>query len=126
MSANEQQVGGEHYRNKSIQPWDYIAANGLGFFEGNIVRYVSRWKEKDGVRDLQKARHYIDKLIELSTAQERANTITVAAIDEMFEHKGNGIVVLKTSRRGRKPKAPYGLKADGTPYQRRPRNWKGD
>lgn len=125
MSANEKQVGGEHYRNKSIQPWDYIAANGLGFFEGNVVRYVSRWKEKGGVRDLEKARHYIDKLIELAAPKQEGNTVTVADIDEMFEKKGNGIVVLKESRRGRKPKAPYGLKADGTPYRRRPRNWEG-
>ena len=126
MSANEQQVGGEHYRHKSIQPWDYIAANGLGFFEGNIVRYVSRWKEKGGVRDLEKARHYIDKLIELSSDAPQSNTITVAAIDDAFEKKGGGIVVLKKIKRGRKPKAPYGLKADGTPYLRRPRNWKGN
>jgi hypothetical protein len=124
MSANEEQVGGEHYRHKSIQPWDYIAANGLGFFEGNIVRYVSRWKEKGGVRDLEKARHYIDKLIELSSDALQSNTITVAAIDDAFEKNGNGIVVLKKVKRGRKPKAQYGLKADGTPYLRRPRNWK--
>lgn len=48
-----------------IQPWDYIAANHLGFFEGNVVKYVTRWKSKGGVEDLQKARHYLDKLIEL-------------------------------------------------------------
>lgn len=70
MSANEKQVGGRHYRNQEIQPWDYIASNGLGFFEGNIVKYVSRWKRKGGVEDLQKARHYLDKLIELEGADE--------------------------------------------------------
>ena len=65
--ANHHQVSGDHYRLKSIQPWDYIAANGLGYFEGNVVKYVSRWREKGGVEDLRKARHYIDKLIELET-----------------------------------------------------------
>ena len=65
MAANETQVGGEHYKRKLIQPWDYIAANDLGYFEGNIVKYVSRWREKAGVEDLKKARHYLDKLIEL-------------------------------------------------------------
>ena len=65
MSANEIQVAGSHYKDKSIQPWDYIAANQLGYFEGNIVKYVSRWREKGGVDDLRKARHYLDKLIEL-------------------------------------------------------------
>lgn len=64
-TANARQVGGDHYRNQAIQPWDFIAANELGFFEGNIVKYVSRWKDKDGVADLEKARHYLDKLIEL-------------------------------------------------------------
>lgn len=64
MSANEKQVGGDHYRDQAIQPWDYIARNGLGYFEGNIVKYVSRWKQKGGIEDLRKARHYLDKLIE--------------------------------------------------------------
>jgi hypothetical protein len=63
--ANENQVGGQHYKGKAIQPWDFIAANELGYFEGNIVKYVSRWRDKGGVDDLRKARHYLDKLIEL-------------------------------------------------------------
>lgn len=63
--ANTRQVAGDHYI-QPIQPWDYIAANGLDFFEGNIVKYVTRWKKKGGVEDLQKARHYLDKLIELA------------------------------------------------------------
>jgi len=66
-SVNNIQHGGTHYKDKSMQPWDYIAANGLGYFEGNIVKYVSRWREKGGVEDLRKARHYLDKLIELET-----------------------------------------------------------
>jgi hypothetical protein len=66
MSANENQIDGNHYKNKPIQPWDYIAANELGFFEGNIVKYVTRWREKAGVSDLRKARHYLDKLIEMN------------------------------------------------------------
>lgn len=66
MQANDTQVGGNHYKDKAIQPWDYIAANNLGYFEGNIVKYVSRWRDKAGVQDLMKARHYLDKLIELN------------------------------------------------------------
>lgn len=65
--ANASQVGGTHYKDKAIQPWDYIAANGLGFFEGNAVTYLTRWRERGGVEDLHKARHYIDKLIEVET-----------------------------------------------------------
>jgi len=65
MTANSTQVGGIHYKGQAIQPWDYIAANKLGYFEGNIVKYVSRWRDKGGVEDLRKARHYLEKLIEL-------------------------------------------------------------
>ncbi len=63
--ANNIQVGGEHYKAKAIQPWDYIIANQLGYLEGNVVKYVSRWRDKGGINDLKKARHYLDKLIEI-------------------------------------------------------------
>jgi hypothetical protein len=66
IRANAQQVGGAHYAVKAIQPWDYIVANNLGYLEGNIVKYVSRWKDKGGVEDLKKAQHYLQKLIEVS------------------------------------------------------------
>jgi hypothetical protein len=69
MAANDTQVGGEHYKVLGIQPWDYIAANGLGWFEGSIVKYVTRWRSKDGLEDLKKARHILDKLIELEEAK---------------------------------------------------------
>ena len=64
--ANEQQIGGAHYATKAIQPWDFIIANNLGYLEGNVVKYVSRWKDKDGVQDLKKAKNYLQKLIEVS------------------------------------------------------------
>ena len=64
LKANDVQIAGTHYKGKAIQPWDYIVGNNLGYLEGNIVKYVSRWKDKGGVDDLKKARHYLDKLIE--------------------------------------------------------------
>ena len=64
--ANSTQVAGTHYKSKAVQPWDYIVSNNLGYLEGNIVKYVSRWKDKGGVDDLKKARHYLDKLIEVN------------------------------------------------------------
>lgn len=64
--ANDVQVAGTHYKDKAIQPWDYIIANKLGYLEGNIVKYISRWEVKGGVDDLKKARHYLDKLIEVT------------------------------------------------------------
>ena len=72
MGANDIQHGGTHYKAKKIEPWDYIAANGIGFFEGNAIKYLTRWRDKGGIEDLKKARHYIDKLIEVecSTAAQ--------------------------------------------------------
>ena len=59
-----EQIGGTHYSNLAIEPIDFITANNLGFCEGNIVKYIARWKAKNGVEDLKKARWYIDFLIE--------------------------------------------------------------
>jgi hypothetical protein len=73
-AANSMQIGGSHYRTRVIQPWDYIAANKLGYFEGNIIKYITRWREKSGVDDLLKARHYIDKLIEVEKKQAAAES----------------------------------------------------
>lgn len=63
MAANEKQVGGAHYQG-SIQTWDYIIANDIGYLEGNVIKYVSRYKKKNGLQDLEKAQHYLEKLIE--------------------------------------------------------------
>ena len=68
--ANACQYGGTHYKGKAIQPWDFIAANRLGFFEGNAVKYVCRWQDKGGTEDLRKAIHYLEKLIELNEPEE--------------------------------------------------------
>ena len=53
-----------HYSKLSIEPWDFIYENKLDFFEGNVVKYICRWKEKGGIEDLQKALTYLERLIE--------------------------------------------------------------
>jgi len=63
MAANDRQISGKHYQT-DIQPWDFIVANNLGYLEGNVIKYVCRYKEKNGIVDLHKAQHYLDKLIE--------------------------------------------------------------
>lgn len=73
MSANDVQEGGAHYKGKAIQPWDYIVANNIGYLEGNVIKYVTRYKDKNGVQDLKKARHYLDKLIEVLEPQDGSN-----------------------------------------------------
>lgn len=77
MSANDTQVGGDHYRKLKIQPWDFIAANGIGYLEGSAIVYIARWKDKGGVEDLKKARHYLDKLIEIQGTPDPAKTYTL-------------------------------------------------
>ena len=67
--ADDMQVGGNHYKDKAIQPWDYIIANDLGYLEGNVVKYVSRWKNKNGIEDLKKAQHYLAKLLEVANGK---------------------------------------------------------
>jgi hypothetical protein len=69
MAANDIQHGGAHYKSKAIQPWDYIVSNNLDYLQGNIVKYVSRFRDKNGLEDLYKAQHYIEKLIETEKAK---------------------------------------------------------
>ena len=60
----DKQEGGDHYKKMPIQPWQYIAANKMNYWEGNVVKYVTRHQSKAGLEDLKKARHYLDYLIE--------------------------------------------------------------
>lgn len=62
--ASETQIGGNHYSNMPIQPIEFIHKNNLSFIQGNIIKYVCRYKSKGGIQDLNKAKHYIDLLIE--------------------------------------------------------------
>jgi hypothetical protein len=81
MSANDTQIGGDHYTSKAIQPWAAMEAwmskeAFEGFLTGNSLKYLARWKDKGGVDDLRKAKHYIEKLIELETqVKDESKTI---------------------------------------------------
>jgi hypothetical protein len=70
MSALDVQVQGDHYKKLKIQPVTYIHANGLGYFEGNVIKYITRWRDKGGNADLLKAKHYIELLLELEGKAE--------------------------------------------------------
>jgi hypothetical protein len=70
-SALDKQVSGNHYKDKAIQPVVYIHANNLGFCAGNVVKYVTRYKDKGGIADLEKAKHYIELLIQLETERSQ-------------------------------------------------------
>lgn len=72
MQALDSQVGGDHYKKMRIQPSTFILANGLGWAEGNAIAYISRWREKGGIQDLQKAQHTIQLLIDQETQHNDA------------------------------------------------------
>lgn len=61
------QVAGDHYKSMKIQPIEYIHANRLGYCEGNVVKYITRWRNKGGKADLEKVKHYVDLLIKLES-----------------------------------------------------------
>lgn len=67
--ANSRQVAGNHYRSK-IQHWDFVVANDLDYFQGQITKYVVRWKKKNGLADLLKAQHFLQKYIEVAQADD--------------------------------------------------------
>jgi hypothetical protein len=81
MAANDQQVGGSHYRSK-IQHWDYVVANDLCYFQAQITKYVTRFRKKNGIQDLEKAQHFLAKLIEVEKAK-------LAAMQEGIEDAGH-------------------------------------
>ena len=64
MSANDKQPGGSHYR-AAYQHWDFIADTGLGYFEAQVTKYISRHRKKNGLLDVLKAEHFLEKMIEL-------------------------------------------------------------
>lgn len=68
MEALNQQIGGSHYKDMPIQPVEFILANNLGFCVGNCIKYLCRYKNKNGKEDLLKAKHYIELLIEAEYA----------------------------------------------------------
>lgn len=66
-SALNKQVDGGHYKDLKIQPIEYIHANNIPFAEGCAIKYLTRWRSKGGIPDLEKAKHFIELLIELES-----------------------------------------------------------
>lgn len=74
--ASEYQVGGDHYRAKKVQPWTAMEAwmtrvEFEGFLRGNVIKYIARYKDKDGLKDVYKAKHYLERLVELLEETQR-------------------------------------------------------
>ena len=70
MKSFKKQVGGNHYLKYKISPVEFIIKNNIGFVEGNIIKYILRFKDKGGIADLEKAKHYIELLIDSSKSSK--------------------------------------------------------
>ena len=70
MKSYKKQVGGNHYLKYKISPVEFIIKNNIGFVEGNIIKYILRFKDKGGIADLEKAKHYIELLIDSSKSSK--------------------------------------------------------
>jgi len=77
-NANKRQVAGAHY-NAPIQHWDIVQMYDLGYFDGQATKYLLRWRKKNGIEDLRKAVHFIEKLIEIEN--ERLDADLISKID---------------------------------------------
>lgn len=62
--ATKKQIGGNHYKDKGIQPIEYILSNGLNYSEGNVIKYVTRHRDKNGAEDIKKAIHYLEFILD--------------------------------------------------------------
>lgn len=85
MSANERQVDGQHYKS-SLQHWDYVVANELDYFQAQITKYITRWKKKNGLKDLLKAQHFLEKYIEIEKSK-----IQIHDTQNLYPYPSGGI-----------------------------------
>jgi hypothetical protein len=82
---NDHQIGGDHYASKAVQPWQAMGAwmsreAFAGFLHGNCIKYLARYKDKNGIEDLKKCQHYLSKLIDVES-----NEISVVVDRHQFE-----------------------------------------
>jgi len=72
MAANEKQIAGDHYKKYGdLQPCDVVIKWNLGYLEGTALKYISRWRDKGGLDDINKAIHFLEKLVE--TEEQKQN-----------------------------------------------------
>ena len=76
--ADTIQVAGDHYKKLDPEPWNVITAWDLGYLEGTALKYIARWKHKNGVEDLKKAIHFLQKKVEV---EEQCNAFTSSQIE---------------------------------------------
>lgn len=70
MTAKDEQVGGAHYKDLAIQPAEFIHKNGIGYLQGNVIKYIVRHSRKGGAEDIRKAIHYCRLLLQMEYGEE--------------------------------------------------------
>ena len=96
MSANEKQIGGSHYRGVAYQHWDWVVENRLPYLEGQITKYISRWRKKNGAQDLEKALHYAEKLLEVTAFfYQRPRAKELEKMQELYQLSPEEVVVFR-------------------------------
>jgi hypothetical protein len=68
LRASDSQIGGNHYKKFRIQPAEFCYKNNIPYLEATAIKYLCRWRDKGGIQDLEKAKHFIDLLIEFEDA----------------------------------------------------------
>ncbi len=70
--ANHKQVAGDHYKKYGdLQPWDVVIKWNLGYLEGTALKYIARWRDKNGIEDIKKAIHFLEKLVETEEEKQQ-------------------------------------------------------
>ena len=90
MKALDKQVGGDHYK-MVIQPAEYVHKNKIGYLEGNVIKYVSRHRNKNGKQDIEKAIHYLQMILEMDYPESFTFSGDGIDMSEMFKNAGGGV-----------------------------------
>lgn len=103
MNALTMQVAGSHYKSRGVQPVQFIYANQWDFFLGSALKYVTRWRDKAGVVDLQKAKHFLQLREELLSTGPMIHPIMVITMDNYITanaipegHDGAALLALES------------------------------
>jgi hypothetical protein len=82
---NDRQVGGDHYRKGGIQHWDFVVSHDYGYLEGQVSKYLARWRNKNGLQDLDKSLHFLEKIVSVHRqAEASANGLRPIPIETFF------------------------------------------
>lgn len=95
MDPNDYQVGGDHYK-KEYQHWDMVCDINLHYLLGCATKYVSRWRDKNGLQDLKKALHYIDKFEDVGLHVNVYNSFELSMITKFCDqHKVTEVIIIR-------------------------------